>query len=91
MLQNGCSILTQSILDSGDGKTPETPYVTISVLEEDAALARLGLEKRSQALVSSPAMLDLVTAADQTGNITSIYFNPSWHFIRLVHRVSEPE
>lgn len=80
--------LIQSVLDSGDGKTPETPYVTISISEENAVLARLGLKKQSQALVGSP-MLDLVTATNEDGKTVTVYFNPWWHFIRLFHQVSD--
>jgi hypothetical protein len=43
--------LTQSILASGDGKTPETAYVVISVDEEYSLLRVLGLRMQSQALL----------------------------------------
>lgn len=81
--------LTDSILASGDGKTPETPFITISISEEYATLARLGLTARSQALISGPSMLDLITAEDESGKTRSVYFNPSWHFIRLFDRIDE--
>lgn len=81
--------LTDSILATGDGKTPETPFITISIPEEYATLARLGLTPRRQALVEGPSMLDLITAEDEFGKTRSIYFSPSWHFIRLISRIDE--
>ncbi|MEZ4332463.1 MAG: DUF4919 domain-containing protein [Myxococcota bacterium] len=79
--------LTQSVLDSGDGQTPETPYVTIAVWEEYATLMRLGLEPRGQVLLDGPRMLDVLSAEDEEGNARSLYFDPQWHFIRLMHRL----
>jgi len=75
--------LTQSILDSGDGKTAQTPYVTISTGEEYAVLTRLGLQPTGQALIAGERMLDLLTAVDESGRETQIYFDPAWHFVRL--------
>jgi hypothetical protein len=43
--------LVQSILKSGDGKTPATAYVVISTPEEYVALGVLGIETTGQALV----------------------------------------
>lgn len=77
--------LTQSVLDSGDGRTPETPYVTIAVWEEYATLMRLGLAPVGQALVGEPRMLDLLTVEGEDGDRQSLYFDPEWHFIRLMH------
>ncbi len=75
--------LMDSIVASGDGKTPETAYVTISVAEEYDALYFFGLERKSQALVSGPIMCDLITALNDKGEEVSIYFNPAAHFARL--------
>ena len=81
--------LTQSILDSGDGKTVETPYVTISTGEEYALLTRLQLEPKQQFLVNGPPMLDLIQAVDESGKEVAVYFNPAWHFVRLMHTISD--
>ena len=80
--------LTDSILASGDGKTAQTAYVTISTTEEYAVLTRLGLEPKQQALINGPPMLDLITAVDTSGRSVSVYFDPAWHFVRLIHEVT---
>jgi hypothetical protein len=43
--------LLRSILSSGDGKSPETAYVVISVEEEYDLMSALGLKLKQQALV----------------------------------------
>ncbi len=78
--------LTDSILASGDGRSAETPHVTISIIEEYAVLSRLGLEPKQQSLTAG--MLDLIDATDQSGKHVSVYFNPKWHVIRLLHQVT---
>lgn len=75
--------LVQSILNSGDGKTPKTPFVTISIPEEYAVLNRLELQPKNQALLMGPPMLDAITAVDADGSEKTIYFNPALHFVRL--------
>ena len=75
--------LTQSILDSGDGRTPGTAYVTISTSEEYALLVRLHLQPQEQYLVDGPPMVDLVEAVDESGMHVGVYFDPKWHFVRL--------
>ena len=80
--------LTDSILASGDGKSTQSPYVTISTTEEYAVLTRLGLEPRQQSLINGTPMLDLITAVDRSGKSVSVYFNPEWHFVRLIHEIS---
>lgn len=80
--------LTDSILDSGDGKTAETAFRTVSIPEEYAVLARLGLKRESQALIDDgPGMVDVITATDEDGRARTVYFNPSWHFIRLINQI----
>jgi hypothetical protein len=78
--------LIDTILKSGDGKTPETAYVTMSTTEEYAVLSRLGLEPKRQALTGG--MRDVIDAVDESGHHVSVYFNPKWHFIRLLHQVT---
>ena len=75
--------LMDSIVASGDGESPETAYVTISVNEEYDALYFFGLTKKSQALVSGSIMCDLITGVNDEGKEISIYFNPKAHFARL--------
>ncbi len=72
--------LIQSILNSGDGKTAETAYETISVEEEYETLNYLGLRPIGQALMGQ---IDVFTVEDEEGNESTVYFNPSWHFIRM--------
>lgn len=80
--------LVQSILSSGDGKTPKTPFVTISIPEEYAVLNRLELQPKNQALLMGPPMLDAITAVDAGGSEKTIYFNPALHFVRLEAMIS---
>lgn len=75
--------LMDSLVASGDGKTPETAYVTISVAEEYDVIYFFGLKLKSQSLVSSSVMCDLLTVENDKGEEISIYFNPAAHFARL--------
>lgn len=78
--------LISSVLESGDGRTPETAYVTISVPEEYAVVAAFGLRSVSQSLVAEPAV-DAITVEDQNGERSTIYFNPAAHFERLAREL----
>jgi hypothetical protein len=82
--------LTDSVLKSGDGKTPQTALVTISIGEEYATLIRLGLKRGKQSLVNGPPLVDMhiVQPVNDSTKRVTIYFNPHWHFIRLTHRVN---
>lgn len=75
--------LLHSLVSSGDGETPETAYVTISIAEEHDALYFFGLEIKSQALISGPVMCDLITATNDDGEEVLLYFRPDAHFSRL--------
>ena len=75
--------LLDSIFSNGDGETPATAYVTISIAEEYAAIEAMGRTIVSQALKSDPAV-DALTVKDADGNQSTIYFNPSAHFLRLI-------
>ena len=75
--------LMNSIVASGDGETPETPYVTISVAEEYDALYFFGLEVTDQSLVEGDVLLDAFTAKNDDGAEFTIYFSPAAHFARL--------
>jgi hypothetical protein len=69
--------LLESILNSGDGQTPETAYTVIIVAEEYAVLGYLGLELRSQALVEGEGHYfdEMHVHHRQTGKDSTLYFN----------------
>ena len=80
--------LIQSILNTGDGKTAETAYETISIAEEKAVLLYLELKPIRQSLVSKP-LRDLIEVETKDGEKFSIWFNPAAHFARLAKMVKE--
>jgi hypothetical protein len=69
--------LLRSIASSGDGRTPTTAYVVISVDEEYALLRALDLKPGEQALINAQGhsydKLDAVSR--QTGQTQTLYFN----------------
>jgi Domain of unknown function (DUF4919) len=69
--------LIRSIFDSGDGKTPETAYVVISVDEEYVLLRVLHLSPAGQSLLHEKGhSFDLLEAKDpKTGGTINLYFN----------------
>ena len=75
--------LIESILETGDGATSGTPFVTISTLEEYAVLSHLGLTPEQQMLVEGPPLLDAIRARDDAGVQSVVYFNPALHFLRM--------
>jgi len=81
--------LMDSILKTGDGKSPGTAYVTISVAEEYKLLQYLGLKPIEQAVVNGPPLVDkfIASPTNNNGNKITIYFNPYWHFVRLSNMV----
>ncbi len=82
--------LIKSVLNTGDGKTPETAWRTISVSEEYAVLQYLGLARSAQALVMQPVMVDKLTAKPIAGGEpVDLYFNPELHFARLARELGE--
>ena len=85
--------LTDSIIKSGDGKTPQTAFVTISVSEEYALLTRFQLQRVQQSVVNGPPLVDLLIVEPVGGGSEkqSIYFNPYWHFVRLSHMLDEKQ
>lgn len=67
--------LEQSILASGDGKTPETAFVVVLIDEEYYILRSKNLKMGGQSLVTSGGhAYDLMTATDEKGNKVSLYF-----------------
>ena len=82
--------LIASVLKTGDGKTPETAWKTISVAEEYAVLQYFGLARGRQALIMQPVMLDKLTATPISGGSpVDLYFNPELHFVRLAHDLGQ--
>ncbi len=70
--------LTESILDSGDGRSIETAYTVISTREEHAILKKLHLDNPvEQALIEDgDHFYDLICVTDVTGKDTlKLYFN----------------
>ena len=69
--------LVNSILDSGDGKTPDTAYVVISTHEEYIALRALGLTFQGQALNNAKDhTFDVMTCVNpETKESFKVYFN----------------
>jgi len=69
--------LISSILDSGDGKSPETAYEVISIREEKAILKVLGYQLLRTALITHEGHhYDEIDVMDRkTGNKLKIYFN----------------
>jgi hypothetical protein len=68
--------LIHSIRHSGDGKSPETAFVVISVDEEYVLLNWLGARATGQELVHQNGhSFDLMKAVDKTNAAMSYYFN----------------
>lgn len=66
----------QSILNSGDGQSPETAYVVINIPEENAVLDQFSLRKDKQALMEQNGKhYDVVTAQDKSGKKHTLYFD----------------
>jgi hypothetical protein len=82
--------LIGSVLKTGDGRTPETAWKTISGAEEYAVLNALGMRAEQQALVMKPVPLDRMTVRPAAGGDQSVlYFNPELHFVRLAHEMGQ--
>ncbi len=82
--------LIGSVLKSGDGKTPETAWKTISIAEEYAVLQYFGLARSAQALIPDPVKVDKLTAKPIAGgNPVDLYFNPELHFARLARELGK--
>jgi hypothetical protein len=80
--------LVESVLASGDGRTPATAYVVISVFEEYSVLRALRLRHRSQVLLKE--QIDALAVEREDGSRTTVYFNPAAHFRRLKKRPAAP-
>ncbi len=74
--------LIESVMSSGDGKTPETAYETISVGEEYAVLMALRLDFKKQRLITR-LRVDEMTVENEQGEELKVFFSPKPHFRRL--------
>jgi len=83
--------LMDSIVASGDGETPQTPFVVISVNEEYDYLNMVGLRPTNQSLVQGKTLVDAMTAVNREGREFTVYFSPGAHFARLEKIVDEME
>jgi Domain of unknown function (DUF4919) len=81
--------IVQSILSSGDGKTADTAYFTVSTSEEYFLIRLLGLKPKSQSLVKNGAhSFDQMTVIGEDGKETALWFNTDTD-IELTRRVGE--
>ena len=76
--------LAESVLASGDGRTPQTAWVVISVNEEYAVLRGLRVKPVSHDLLDGN--IDAVEVERRDGKRVTIYFDPKAHFQRLARR-----
>lgn len=76
--------LAASLLGSGDGKSPSSAYVVVTLNEEGFVLHQLGVRQEQQSLVNdSGHEYDLISGTDKAGNRTSVYFEVSNLFAGL--------
>jgi hypothetical protein len=68
--------ILQSILSSGDGKTADTAYFTVSTSEEYFVIRQLGLKPKSQSPINNGAhTFDEMTVVDKDGKESTLWFN----------------
>lgn len=83
--------LRDSIARSGDGKTPATAFVVISVAEEYTFLGMAGLSVKGQALLNTDSgPIDAMTVADEAGKTQVVNFNISRPFGALSRQLEQP-
>jgi hypothetical protein len=81
--------IMQSIMTSGDGKSADTAWFTVSTSEEYFVIRLLGLKPKSQSLVKNGAhSFDEMTVVDKDGKETTLWFNTDTD-IELTRRVGE--
>jgi hypothetical protein len=78
--------LIESILKSGDGRTVESAFVTISIDEEYRILSVYGLRMTGQAVIDG---CDRLEVTDEEGNSHAIFFYPELHWARLAKMFPE--
>jgi hypothetical protein len=81
--------ILQSVLSSGDGKTAETAYFTVSTSEEYFVIRLLGLRPKSQSLIKKGEhSFDEMTVVGEDGKETTLWFNTDTD-VELTRRVGE--
>jgi Domain of unknown function (DUF4919) len=81
--------IVQSITSSGDGKTADTAWFTVSTSEEYFVIRILGLKPKSQSLVKQGThSLDEMTVVGEDGKDTTLWFNADTD-MELTRRVGE--
>lgn len=76
--------LIRSIRNSGDGTTPAKAFDVITLMEESAALASLGLHQKKQELIIEHGdHYDKITGVDKDGREQVVYFriNAIWAWL----------
>jgi hypothetical protein len=83
--------LVNSVLKSGDGKTPPTAFSVISINEEYKVLAALGLAPVTQSLVNAQgSSFDRFDAKTKTaGDAVTLYFNVDRMLAQLGHSLQQ--
>ena len=81
--------LMASVLGSGDGESPETAFVVISVSEEYSVMRALQFDYKSQLLLDGG--IDALTAVDAYGEAITVYFWPKAHWSRLARELPDSE
>jgi hypothetical protein len=68
--------LAESIVATGDGRTPQTAFVVIAVREEYNVIAMLGLKQLQQALIRADGhSYDRFSVKTESGGTDTIFFN----------------
>jgi len=77
--------LFRSIIESGDGMTPETPFVVIAIAEEYLVLRQRGLRPERQALLQTQnGPVDALTGVDPANGMRqTLYFDVNRLFSAL--------
>ena len=85
--------LFRSIVASGDGMTPETPFVVIAIAEEYMVLRERGLRPAGQALLQTAnGPVDALTGVDPANGMRqTLYFDVNRLFMALDRRLGEPQ
>jgi hypothetical protein len=76
--------LMGSVLESGDGRAPDTAFVTISIYESYDVIYLSRFTPVEQALIQGEVTVDAHTVRSEDGDEFVIYFNPAAHFSRLI-------
>jgi len=68
--------LAESVIATGDGRTPQTAFVVIAVREEYNVIAMLGLKQLQQALIRADGhSYDQFSVKTESGGTDTIFFN----------------